>query len=876
MPDPRPTSGDEIRAAYLHFFEERGHLVVPSASLIPAGDPTLLLTSAGMVPFKPYYAGDELPPHPKLASVQKCFRTTDIDVVGDFTHHTMFEMLGNFSIGDYFKRQAISWAWEFVTEVLQLPAERIWVTIHHSDQEAGDIWHTEIGVPEERIVTLGDDDNFWGPAGDEGACGPSSELHFDLGEEYGSGTKPGDQTDRFVEIWNLVFPQFYQSADGARVNLPAPGIDTGMGLERVTAIMQGVSSAYETDLLSDIRLRVEAIAGKPYGFDPDNDIAIRVVTEHARSATFLIADGVIPANEGRGYVLRRVIRRAVRFARTIDIQAAFLPAVAETVITKFGGVYPELKEHKTFILKTLESEEERFEEAIALGMPILAERIAAGGRIEGKDAFLLYDTYGFPLELTEEIAREHGVVVDVAAFHDEMEEQRQRGRASAQFGGGRDARRVYEALGAQDVQFVGYEETMADTVIEGILLNGEPVQSAPAGAEVEIVLGSTPFYPEGGGQIGDIGELVASRGQGVVTDTQKPFADLIVHGVTIANGELSVGDEVRAIVDGQRRLDIARNHTATHLLHASLRNVLGNHVRQAGSLVSHDRLRFDFTHIAQVSRQELDAIERWINETVRGDLSLVKGETTYREATATGALAFFGERYGDRVRTVQIGETDSVSFEVCGGTHLERTGQIGFFRVTSESSVGTGIRRIEAVTGRASEQWVNQRLRLLEESAGKLRIRADELPNRIEALLAQSEGIKRLEQSGRREASLREIDTLLDQTEDLGDFKLLAVRSATKDAEGLREIGDRLRDKLGSAVVVLGGVVNGRPVLMAMVTDDLVSRGLHAGHIVREAAKYMDGGGGGQPRLAQAGGKDAAKLDDAIAEAVQVVKRQAG
>ncbi len=876
MPDAPPTAGHDIRQAYLRFFEERGHLVMPSASLVPAGDPTLLLTTAGMAPFKPYYAGDETPPSRRLASCQKCFRTTDIDVVGDATHHTMFEMLGNFSIGDYFKREAIRWAWEFVTEVLRLDPERIWVTVHYSDDEARGIWLEESSVPDERIVSLGDEDNFWGPAGDEGACGPCSELYYDFGAGIDPDAKPGDDTDRYVEFWNLVFPQFHQARDGTRTNLPAPGIDTGMGLERITAIMQGVPSGYETDLLKPIREAVERIAGRRYGDDPEADRAIRVITEHTRSATFLIADGVVPANEGRGYVLRRVIRRGVRFARRLGIREGFLPGVAAPVIECFSSVYPELREHERFVLKTLESEEERFEEAIALGTPVLNEKLALGAPISGKDAFLLYDTYGFPLDLTEEIAREHGLDVDVEGFNREMEAQRERGRAAAQFGGGRDALRAYEAVGVRETAFLGYDRIETDTVVAAILKDGASVPSASAGDAVEIVLRETPFYPEGGGQVGDAGVIASAGASASVSDTQKPMADLIVHKATVESGTLAAGNAVHAAVDGDRRLDVARNHTATHLLHAALRDVLGSHVRQAGSLVAPERLRFDFTHVSSVERGELQEIERRINEAVRGDLALVKDETTYREATATGALAFFGERYADRVRTVQIGERDPVSFEVCGGTHLDRTGQIGLFRIVAESSVGAGVRRIEAVTGRGGDAWVGQRLAALDEAAAKLRIAPADLPQRIDALLAQVEEAKRAGQGDRRESSRQEAEELLAQVRSVGGVTVLAARSIAASADELREMGDWLRDKLGSAVVALGAVFNERPAIVAMVTPDLVERGLDAGAIVREAAKRMGGGGGGQPRLAQAGGKNPAQLDDALAAVAEAVERQAG
>ena len=902
MSTQRPFTGDEIRSAYLRFFEERGHLVMPSASLIPAGDPTLLLTSAGMVPFKPYYAGDEVPPNRRLASVQKCFRTTDIDVVGDRTHHTMFEMLGNFSIGDYFKREAIGWAWEFCTDVLGLAPERLWVTVHDSDDEAEAIWRDEVGVDERRIVRCGDADNFWGPAGDEGACGPSSEIHYDNDPSLGFDASPcSDDVGRFVEIWNLVFPQFYQAKDGARSLLPAPGIDTGMGLERVTAIMQGVLSAYETDLLAPVVKKVEEIAGKEYGDGADADVAIRVVVEHARSATFLIADGVVPANEGRGYVLRRVIRRGIRFSRKLGITESFLPQVAETVIGRMGGMYPELIEHQRFVLRSLEAEEERFDEAIAAGMPLLDEMIAKGGPVGGEDAFLLYDTYGFPLDLTQEVAREHGLGVDVEGFEREMDAQRQRGREAARFGGDRDVNRLYGSLTTGPTEFLGYSAMEAETTVVGLLRGGETVPRVEAGDQVEIILRATPFYPEGGGQVGDTGEIRVlpgrpSTGSGrvgtratsgraeensssatiLVSDTQKPVGDLIVHVATITEGALALGNTVHATVDAERRLDIMRNHTATHLLHAVLRDILGSHVRQAGSLVAPDRLRFDFTHVEGVTPEELERIEAMVNDEVRGDLALVKREESYRDATARGALAFFGERYGDSVRTIQIGEETPVSFELCGGTHLDRTGQIGFFRILSESSVGTGVRRIEAVTGRGAESWVSERLRLLDEVSAKLHAPPTEASQRVDALLAQVDEARKATSAGQREASRHEAEELLATAEQVGGVTVLAARTSAADVDALRETGDWLRDKLGSGIVVLGGVFGDRPSVIAMVTQDLVDSGFNAGDIVKAAAAKMGGGGGGRPQSAQAGGREASQLPDALEAAVAWVREKAG
>jgi alanyl-tRNA synthetase len=872
----RPTSGDDIRAAYLRFFEERGHLIMPSASLIPAGDRTLLLTSAGMVPFKPYYAGDETPPNPRLTSVQKCFRTTDIDVVGDRTHHTMFEMMGNFSIGNYFKREAIGWAWEFCTTVLQLPEDRLWVTVYDTDDEAAAIWRDEVGVAPQRIVRCGDADNFWGPAGGEGACGPASEIHYDTDPAQGFDASPcSDDVGRFVEIWNLVFPQFNQDKDGNRTLLPAPSIDTGMGLERITAIMQGVPSAYETDLLAPIVAKVVELSGVKYGATEDTDFAIRVVVEHARSASFLIADGVVPANEGRGYVLRRVIRRGIRFGRKLGLQSPYLAQVADTVLERMGKDYPELLVNQRFVIRTLESEEERFDEAIALGMPLLEGMLAKGAGIDGASAFLLYDTYGFPLELTQEVAREQGMEVDAEGFDHEMEAQRQRGREAARFGGDRDEIRLYEALGVEATAFLGYEEMAADTVVLAIIKDGESVEEAFRGDDVKIILRDSPFYPAGGGQVGDTGTMAAFDGQATVHDTRKPVGEIIVHYAKVSAGQISVRDAVRVAVHVDRRLDIMRNHTATHLLHAALRHVLGSHVRQAGSLVAPDRLRFDFTHVEAVSQEELERIETIVNDSVRGDLALVKLQESYREATGRGALAFFDERYGESVRTVQIGEALPVSFELCGGTHLDRTGQIGTFRLISENSVGTGVRRIEAVTGRGGEAWVSERLHLLDQVSAKLNAAPGEAPRRIDALLSQVEETRRAVTAAQRESSKSEAEDLLAKAQEINGVTVLATEASAPDMDALRELGDHLRDKLGSGIVVLGGVFNDRPTVFAMVTQDLVDKGFSAGDIVKVAAGAMGGGGGGRPQSAQAGGREASQLPAAILAAVEAVRAKA-
>ena len=924
MADQRPIAADDIRNAYLNFFQERGHLVVPSASLIPAGDPTLLLTSAGMVPFKPYFTGDAEPPQQRLTSVQKCFRTTDIDEVGDTTHLTFFEMLGNFSIGDYFKQGAIQYAWEFATQVLELPPESLWATVYLDDDEAHDLW-VKTGVPAERIRRFGAADNYWGPAGNEGPCGPCSEVHYDFGGTCRLGKPeaecgPNCECGRFLELWNLVFMQFYQDTQGSKTPLAKGHIDTGMGLERAALILQGAASLYETDLLRPILDRAAELAGVTYGQDEDADMAVRVVAEHARSATFLIVDGVVPGNEGRGYVLRRVIRRGIRYARKLGIKEPYMERMSETVIDRMSVHYPELTERKKFILRALELEEERFQQAIDIGMPLLeqelvplhqaiakdaskgsvaavalSDRVSEGVRdkltallkdpkgakaiakaITGAEAFFLYDSYGFPLELTQEIAQEHGLDVDVDGFNAEMEAQRERGRAAARFGGARDVHRTYDALGADATAFLGYEQLEADSVIVGMLIDGQPVEEASLGATVEVVLRETPFYAEGGGQVGDTGLLQTQGGKLRVTDTQKPVKDLIVHTATVEEGRVAVGDSVHAAVEVERRHDIARNHTATHMLHAALRQVLGAHVRQAGSLVTPDRLRFDFTHVAGVTPEELHQVQHMVNEAVRENLAVGKRETTYRDAVKEGALAFFGEQYGDRVRVVMVGQETPFSFEVCGGTHVDRSGDLGYVHVTGESGIGTGMRRIEAVTGRGAEDFVSQRLTLLEEAAGKLHSAPGELSQRLDALLEEVEQSRKEAVSTQRQSSHRQAEELLTKVQDLNGIKVLVAEAEASSVEALREMGDWLRDKLGSGIVALGSVVNGKPNLVVMVTQDLVARAYHAGETVKVAASVIGGGGGGRPDVAQAGGREPGKLAEALRTAADFIKSKGG
>ena len=983
-------NGDQIRDSFIKFFESKGHQHMPSASLIPAGDPTLLFTSAGMVPFKPFFMGEQTPPSKRLTSSQKSFRTTDIDEVGDHKHLTFFEMLGNFSIGDYFKDKAVEFCWELVTELFKLEPDRIYVTIHLDDEEAYAIWRDQIGVPVERIYRYGDNDNWWGPAGNEGPTGPCSEVHYDGGAEKGCGPMvhpdeltalfrkeletgeslpipgchPNCDCERFVELWNLVFMQYYQDPQGNRTPLPAPSVDTGMGLERAAVILQGKNDIYETDLFVPIIDRVCQLAGKTYGSDKDTDYAMRVVAEHARAATFLIGDGVVPGNEGRGYVLRRIIRRAIRYGRQLGLDGPFLTQVVEEVIPHFSAVYKELSENHDFIMRVIRGEEDRFAEAFERGLEVLTDTFGAitcrkelqrklsefrqhllplhlqredgedkakdnlkmllGSvtddvhgifsiyvdqaireqlvevvnntrfsdlaqlqslwmqieravtRISGPEVFVLYDTYGFPPELTAEIAKEHGLEVDMEGFEREMEAQKEQSRSSASFSGSMEMQSSYADLGLAASEFVGYELTEQDSTIAAILVapstgsgRAESVDHATQGQQVEVVISRSPFYAEGGGQLGDRGTISGPNGVVSVEGTQSPVAGLIIQRGTVQQGEISVGEPVTATVDAARRLDSSRNHSGTHILHAALRSVLGVHVRQAGSLVAPERLRFDFSHVSALTRDELLAVQSLANENVRGNLTVTSHETSYSEAVREGALAFFGDRYGDVVRVVTMApgapfNKDPFSVEVCGGTHVSATGQVGALVVLGESSIGGGMRRIEAVTGRAAEELFVQQSDRLEAISQKLQTPVADLETRLDSFIQETEDLRR-QLEGFQKTSLRgEAEELLEKVQDVDGVKVVAGRTSAGSADALREMGDFLRDKLGSVVVALAAVVEGSPILITMVTPDLVARGLHAGNIARDTAKVMGGGGGGRPEMAQAGGKQPEKLDEAL------------
>lgn len=845
--------------------------MLPSSSLVPYGDPTLLFTSAGMVQIKPYFLGLATPPNRRLASCQKCFRTSDIESVGDSKHLTFFEMLGNFSVGDYFKKEAIQWAWEFVTGRLKLPLERLWITVFLDDDEAARYW-LDIGVPADRIVRLGEEQNFWGPAGDSGPCGPCSEIHYDFGPDTGCGKPecgPACDCSRFSEIWNLVFTEYNQDKEGRRTRLPKPNIDTGMGLERIAAVVQGKMNVYETDLFVPIISKVAELTGKAYGRDLATDKAIRIVAEHSRGLTFLIADGVVPSNDGRGYVLRRIVRRASLFGRKLGLEDVFLTRVATTVIDAMGDDYSELRANQELILNVIDTEEQRFGQALGTGLNWLEriiDRVKATGeqRISGQDAFMLYDTYGFPLELTAEIAGEQGLAVDNAGFEEEMECQRERARAAARFGVREQASlEVYEQAAPDGTEFTGYRRLGGDSVVLGLIAGGRLIERAGEGEEVEVVLDMTPFYGDMGGQVGDKGFIQSGTGRIEVSQTFRPLPEVIVHLGQVVEGFISRGEQVHAEVDSSRRLDIARNHTATHLLQAALRTVLGEHVRQSGSLVAPDRFRFDFTHSEAPAPEQLRSVQRIVNEKIRQDIPVTDEELPYHEAISKGATALFGEKYGARVRVIKVG-SPPFSVELCGGTHALSTGQIGQFIIVSEGSIGSGLRRIEAMTGRSAEAYVEGRLSLLDSAAKLLDSRPEDLADKAKALLEELDRERKHIQALERSMARDTARTLIDRAEMVDGVKILAVAVAVTSADALREVGDKLKEELGSAVIVLGAVYNDKANFLAMVTRDLVQKGLNAGNIVREVAKAVGGGGGGRPDLGQGSGKDTARVEDAL------------
>ncbi len=855
---------------------------MPSAPLVPAGDPTLLFTSAGMVQFKPYFMGQAKAPHSRLVSVQKCFRTTDIESVGDFSHLTFFEMLGNFSIADYFKSEVIPWAWEFYTEVLKFNPDRLWTAVYLDDDEAHDAWRS-IGVPPQRIKRYGEDHNYWF-SGEIGPCGPCSEIHYDFGEQFGCGPacEPSHDCGRFVEIWNLVFMSFY--CDGEkRTPLPSKNVDTGAGLERNACVLLYESdewpaknkkpTVYDTDLFRPIIAKVEELSGKQYGDNEATDRAIRIVAEHARAVTFLVGDErtpVTPSNEERGYVVRRMLRRAAYFGRQLGIDAPFLAGLASAVIDSMAPSYGELQRQRSFITDIIGPEERRFNDTLIRGIDMLngtLERAGDRSMVSGIDAFKLHDTYGFPIELTREIAAARGFTVDEAGFQAEMERQKQRARSAAGTTEALAADARFSSLANGPTKFTGF--TSLDDPRAVLVAVNEP----DAGC-VEVLLTQTPFYPEGGGQVGDRGEITGPNGRLVVDDTQR-VDRFIVHHVRVVEGRIAVGETVTARVDPQHRADTMRNHTATHLLHAALRQVLGTTVRQAGSLVAPDRLRFDFTHTQAVSQEDLEQVERLVNHKVRQNLPVHSRTTTFDQAMSEGVLAFFGEKYGQDVRVVEVNTVaPRFSAELCGGTHCQRTGDIGAILVTGELSIGAGMRRIEALTGRGAEEYVRQQSSEFTQLAHRLGTSRAGAIAKADALVAELDTMrKRVEKLERSLASAAATNRTLGEPAQVEGVPVLVQVVDAPSLDALRYTGDAARKAVPSGVIVIASVIEGRPHFIAMVSPDIVTRGPKAGEILKQVTSITGGGGGGRPDMAQGGGKDAAKIDAALAIVPDAVRR---
>ena len=867
----------DIRRKFLDFFAAEGHQEVASSPLVPHGDPTLLFTNAGMVQFKDVFLGVEQRPYRRAATAQRCVRAggkhNDLDNVGyTARHHTFFEMLGNFSFGDYFKRDAIRFAWRFLTEVLRLPAERLWVTVHPEDDEAAEIWLGEIGVPDSRFRRIPGDDNFWS-MGDVGPCGPCTEIFYDHGPEVAGGPpgSPDADGDRYIEIWNLVFMQYERLTDGSLKPLPRPSVDTGMGLERLAAVLQGVHDNYDTDIFRGL---IDA-AARVIGTDDLASRSLRVLADHIRSSAFLIADGVLPGNEGRGYVLRRIIRRAARHGARLGAAGPFFHRLVAPLVAAMGDAYPELAAAQAAVETALRDEEERFAQTLSHGLAILERDMQGlGGQlIPGETIFKLYDTYGFPVDLTADIARERGLALDLDGFEQAMAQQRERARAASQFHADEDLRLgdVLDAATLAAHRFTGYEHEEDRARVVALLRDGEPVERMEAGQPASVVLDHTPFYAESGGQVGDTGALQGQASAFVVTDTRKE-GTVHVHLGTLERGALSVGDEVTARVDTARRMRIRANHSATHLLHAALREVLGGHVAQKGSLVNAVRLRFDFSHGKPVSADELARIEMLVNAQIRGNAQAEVREMALADAQAAGAMALFGEKYGEHVRVLRLGD---FSIELCGGTHVTRAGDIGLFKIVSESAVAAGVRRIEAVAGEGAIEWLRSADERLRRIAATLQAGEADVLDKLEQLLArQREQDKELDRLRGKLAS-QAGDGLLDQAVDVAGTKVLAAQLDITDAKALREQADRLRDKLGSAVLVLAGVAGDKVSLVAAVSADLTAR-VKAGELVGAVAQQVGGKGGGRPDMAMAGGNQPQALPAALAGVADWVRQRLG
>ena len=874
---------NEIREEFLKFFESKDHLRLPSFPLVPRNDNSLLLINSGMAPMKAYFTGQEIPPSKRVTTCQKCIRTGDIDNVGKTARHgTFFEMLGDFSFGDYFKNEIVPWSWEFVTKVLEIPEDRLYVTIYEEDDETGKIWHDVVGLPWDRIVKLGKEDNFWEHG--TGPCGPCTEIYYDRGPEYGCDSPTcgvGCDCDRYMEFWNLVLTQFNAEEDGTYTELAMKNVDTGMGLERMATIMQGVDSIFDVDTIKSIRDAVCAKANVEYGKDHKTDVSVRVITDHIRSVTMMTADGVLPSNEGRGYVLRRLLRRAARHGKLLGIEGEFLAELSKSVIACSGEAYPELVEKQDYIFKILSIEENSFYKTIDKGMEILKadmeEMKAAGEKVmSGEKSFRLYDTYGFPVDLTKEILAEEGMEIDEDSFTAEMKAQKERARsarAKSNYMGA--AETVYNELPVElETAFAGYDVyDVANAKIVALVANEAVAETAQAGDTVAVFLDRTPFYAESGGQVGDQGVIKTETGVVKVTNCVKVVGGKIAHMGEVTEGLVQVGEIACASIDVELRMASSRNHSATHLLHKALRTVLGTHVEQAGSYVSADRLRFDFTHFAAMTADEIKEVERLVNDAIFASYDVHTDEMSIDEARNRGAMALFGEKYGEVVRVVDMG---GYSIELCGGAHLKNTAQVGSFKILSENGVAAGVRRIEAVTGKEALKHYQAQEDEIKEICRLVKSTPDKLLSRLEQLLAeQKETAKELEKLKAKMAG-GAADEMLSGKVEIGGVAVLAAEVKDMDGNALRTLGDQLKQKLGSGVVVLASGKDSKVNLMAMATDDVVKKGVHAGNIIKAAAAVCGGGGGGRPNMAQAGGKDASKIADALEKAKAVVAEQLG
>ncbi|MDR2182689.1 MAG: alanine--tRNA ligase [Clostridiales bacterium] len=869
---------NKIREEYLRFFEEKEHLRLPSFSLIPESDKTLLLIVAGMAPMKPYFTGQATPPAVRVATSQKCIRTPDIESVGKTDRHaTFFEMLGNFSFGDYFKEETIAWAWEFLTQRLEIPAEKLSVTIYLDDDEAHKIWSESVGVPTERIYRMGKDTNFWELA--SGPCGPCSEIFYDRGPAFGQDDFLASEAageDRYIEIWNLVFIQFNKAEDGTYNPLAKPSIDTGMGLERMAMVMQGEQSIFDVDVMKAIRDEICGIGGMKYGADGKKDVSIRLITDHIRSAVFMASDGIMPEGEGRGYILRRLIRRAARHGRLLGMSERFLARLSSVVVTNFGAAYPELIEKRDYIAKLIDREEQRFYENLDSGLNLLLklkESAKSQGRnlIAGADTFKLHDTFGFPLELTREILEEEGFAVDEDGFREEMEKQRSRARAAREestydIGGAS----VFDDVSAPATLFVGHQPTaVEDAAILHIAAGEQLVETAAKGADVAVIVDTTPVYAESGGQMADFATIITPSGEISIIDCIKTRSGHFVHVGKVVSGEVRAGQAAEIRIDTERRAGITRHHTATHLLHMALRDVLGAHITQAGAAKFPDRLRFDFAHFAPVSPEELAKIEDIVNGAILRDLPVKIEEMPIGDAKAKGAVALFGEKYGDVVRVVDIG---GISTELCGGTHLDATAQIGPFKIVSESGIAAGVRRIEAIVGHAALEYFRGACDKLAEISAFLKTRPENLIDRIGQLISTAKDAEKQLAKLRQADARSNVDDILAAKEDIGGIAVVSATLRDIDMEGLRGLSDALMDKLGSGIVLLAGDMDGKGNILARASKDLLSRGIHCGNIVKAAATAAGGGGGGRPDMAQAGIKDAAKVKVAMEAAKQALR----